>query len=208
VRAALASDQELRALLRSPLLLHVVALAYHGPRPMTALQAPGSLQERQARLREAYLSRMFEQRPLEPGCGYTAERAVGWLSWLAGRLRDRDQTQFHLDRLDDSWLPTPAQRWLARLAAMLVAGLLGGRLVGLLVQIVRPGFGLAFGLFSGLLAALVVGRARSTAPTEELHWAPDGLVVGLAGGLAAALRGEPSSYLQDLGLDSLVGHLV
>ena len=63
--------------------------------------------ERAERIRVA-LSRMFEQRPLEPGCGYTEERAVDWLAWLAGRLRDRDQTQFHFDRLDDSWLPTPA----------------------------------------------------------------------------------------------------
>ena len=164
VRAALASDQELRTLLRSPLLLHVVALAYHGPRPVAALQAPGSLQQRQERLWEAYLSRMFEQRPLEPGYGYTPERAVDWLAWLAGRLRDRDQTQLHLDRLDDSWLPTPAQRRLARLAAMLAAGLLVGLLVGLLTEPLNrlageenPGLGLGFGLVSGLVAALVWG---------------------------------------------------
>jgi len=63
VRAALAGDQALRELLHSPLMLHVVALAYHG-RPAAGLQEPGSLGERRARLWDAYVMRMFEQRPL------------------------------------------------------------------------------------------------------------------------------------------------
>jgi NACHT domain len=112
LRGALVSDQDLRQLLRSPLLLHVVALAYHG-RPPAALYAPGTLQQRQGLLWEAYVMRMFEQRPLEPGCGYTNEQALGWLAWLARALRDRDQTEFHLDRLAPEWLPTPTQQRLA-----------------------------------------------------------------------------------------------
>jgi len=106
VRTALVSDRELRELLRSPLLLHVVALDYHG-RPAPALYAPGTLEQRQAWLWEAYVARMFEQRPLDPGSGYTDEQALDWLAWLARGLRDRGQTEFHLDRLAPEWLPTP-----------------------------------------------------------------------------------------------------
>jgi hypothetical protein len=46
VREAITTDQELRRLLDSPLLLHVVALAYHG-RPASALYAHGTVQQRQ-----------------------------------------------------------------------------------------------------------------------------------------------------------------
>lgn len=109
VRAALVSDPELQELLHSPLLLHVVALAYHG-RPALALYTSGTLKQRQARLWEAYVARMFEQRPLGPDCGYTDERAINWLAWLARTLCDRDQIEFHLDRLDPDWLPAPARQ--------------------------------------------------------------------------------------------------
>jgi hypothetical protein len=80
-------------------MLHIVALTYRG-RPALALEESGSLEVRQTRLWNAYVARMFEQRPLESGCGYTAEQAGGWLEWLASALRDRDQTEFHLDRFD------------------------------------------------------------------------------------------------------------
>jgi hypothetical protein len=72
VRAAAAEDQALQDLLHSPLMLYVIALAYRG-----RLVAPGDLQARQARLWDAYMMRMFEQRPLLPDSGYTVRRRVG-----------------------------------------------------------------------------------------------------------------------------------
>jgi len=121
VRAELAADPGLRELLRSPLMLHVIALAYHG-RPAPALYQPGSTDQRRERLWEAYVLRMFEQRPLDTTCRYDANQAIDWLVWLAWGLRNHDQTEFHLDRLDLSWLPVaPASprvmRWISRITA-------------------------------------------------------------------------------------------
>jgi eukaryotic-like serine/threonine-protein kinase len=192
VRAALDSDQELRALLRSPLLLHVVALAYQG-RTATALRAPGTLAQRQGRLWSAYVSRMFEQRPLEPG-GYTEQQAVGWLAWLARRLGERDQTEFHLDRLDPGWLPTQTQQREVRDAVELAAGLLVGLVTGLSFALTEGlDWGWWAGVISGGLAALIVRGAGRQAPVEELHWTRGALVVGWGGGLLGGLLGGLSS---------------
>jgi eukaryotic-like serine/threonine-protein kinase len=171
VRTALGSDPELRQLLRSPLRLHVVTLAYHG-RPAPALYAHGSLEQRQAWLWDAYIKRMFEQRPLDPACGYTAEQALSWLTWLARELHEHAQTEFHLDRLAPDWLPTAGQQRRVEAVAGLAAGLLYGLILGpafaLIADAFRPRIGLLSGLVSGLVGALALGMVV-------------GLVFGLAG---------------------------
>jgi len=103
VRTALTVDGTLRDLLRSPLMLHVTALAYHGREPI-ALHQPDTGEERHNRLWQAYIDRAFEHRPLR-GTGFSAEKTVAWLSWLAYELRDRGKTDFRLDRLTADWLP-------------------------------------------------------------------------------------------------------
>jgi NACHT domain len=104
VRATLTTDESLRELLRSPLMLHVITLAYHG-RPAPALDNSGSTKERRAQLWGAYVARMFEQRPLEPSSSYTPAQAIRSLRWLARSLQDRDETEFHLYRLSYRWIP-------------------------------------------------------------------------------------------------------
>src|SRR6266536_2203589 len=161
LRAALASDQELRELLRSPLMLHTVALAYQA-HPAPALHAPGTLAERQARLWAAYVARMFEQRPLDPDRGATAGKALGWLAWLARALQDHNQSEFQLDRVDLDWLPTRTQQRLTRLTLGLAFGLPAGLAGGLAFR--RLGALLGLGLGAGL------GPVWRFEPTERLQW--------------------------------------
>jgi hypothetical protein len=122
VRAVLAADPSLRDLVSSPLMLHVLASAYGG-QPSAGLRQPGSSEQRRRRLWDAYIARMFEQRPLGPDCGYAPEQAVIWLQWLAAALREQDQAEFYLDRLTVSWLPRkrgrrgPVERLLWSLAS-------------------------------------------------------------------------------------------
>lgn len=191
LRATLAKDQDLRQLLRSPLLLHVVALAYHG-RPPAALYAPGTMQQRQDLLWEAYVMRMFEQRPLEPGCGYTNEQALGWLTWLARALQDRDQTEFHLDRLAPEWLPSPTQQRRAPASISVVGGLVAGLVLGLAFGLIIEAFGLSFGLIGGLVFGLVGGLGFGLVA---------GLIFGLSGGLTVRVEsGEQApSFWSQLG---------
>jgi eukaryotic-like serine/threonine-protein kinase len=177
------SDQDLRRLLRSPLLLHVVALAYHG-RPASALAAPGSLEQRQRWLWQAYVERMFEQRPLDRSCGYTQEQALVWLAWLARALRDRDQSEFHLDRLAPEWLPTPAQQHRARVVTWCALGLPLGLGIGLGFGLMNPAIGLAFGISGGLAFGLAGGLA--VAPIA-------GLILASASAKEVAKPARPST---------------
>jgi hypothetical protein len=172
LRKAIATDHELRLLLGSPLLLHVVVLAYHG-RPAAALYASGTFQQRQAWLWEAYVTRMFEQRPLGPAYGYSDQTAMRWLAWLARSLQDRAQTEFQLDRLAPEWLPRPSQQQRVLAAIGLAGGLIIGPILGLALGLMAGAFGLSFGPVSGLVFGLIAGPAS-------------GLVVGLGVGLSSA----------------------
>jgi hypothetical protein len=173
LRNALTYDNDLRQLLRSPLQLHIVALAYHGRSP-TALYGPGTQQQKQSALWKAYVDRMFEQRPLDPNRGYTAEQAREWLGWLAKRLQDRDETEFHLDRLTPEWLsPLPYERR-TRVTTGLVDGLVAGLGSGIGFSLLREGFGLELGLSVGLVFGIGAGLVFGLV---------GGLLFGLAGGL-------------------------
>jgi eukaryotic-like serine/threonine-protein kinase len=174
VRDAIAADGALRRLVNSPLLLHVVVLAYHG-RPASALHALGTVQQRQAWLWEAYVARMFEQRPLDPADGYTDEMALGWLAWLARSLQERAQTEFNLDRLAPEWLPTAAKQRRVLAAIGLATGLVIGPVLGLGYGLIAGAFGLSFGLISGLGFGLVAG-----------------LTLGLVAGIFSALSIGPT----------------
>lgn len=196
VRVAMGTDEGLRELLRSPLLLHVLSINYHG-QPVPALPRSGTLVERQAPLWQGYVTRMFKQRPLDPRFGYTDRQALGWLSWLARTLRDRDESEFHLDRLTPNWLPAPARLWRLRRVAAIASVVVISLLVVIAVQrvlvwsaaddetrptqagqewisaIVPPAAWLAGLLCSfGLIARLTGGIEQ----VEELHWSWSGLV--------------------------------
>lgn len=175
VRAALVSDPELQELLHSPLMLHVVALAYHG-RPAVALYESGTSAQRQARLWESYIARMFEQRPLSPDCRYTDGRAVVWLAQLARALRDRDQTEFHLDRLTPDWLPSPQR---VRIFLALIGGLVAGLVAGLTLALISDGYKWSFGVITSVSAGLLGGSAFGLTGA---------IFIALSGGLTVSIQ--------------------
>ena len=182
LRNAITADQELRQLLCSPLLLHVVALAYHG-RSASALSAQGTAQQRQSWLWAAYVARMFEQRPLDPADGITDEQAISWLGWLAASLQSRAQTEFNLDRLTPEWLPTPADERAVRAGIGLGGGLVVGPTLGLAFSLIAGAFGLGFEVVNGLAYGLVAGLAF-------------GLIAGLVLGLSNGQKVRPDSNQQ------------
>ena len=151
---------------------------------------------------EAYVARMLEQRPLDPGCGYTEEQALDWLAWLARALHDRDQTEFHLDRLAPEWLPTPAHQRRARVATGLVGGLVTGLVFGPAFGLVAQAFSLTFTLPTAVMVGLVAG---------SIFGLIGGLVFGVAGRLTGSLeqpsllRGSWSTLLGRLHRPSIQG---
>jgi hypothetical protein len=174
VQEAVEADPTLWEVLQSPLVLAIMALTYTD-RLADALRAQGTPARRMALLVQAYVEHMLTHRPGR----FTPAQTRGWLSWLARSMRARNQTEFHLDRLDPTWLPTKAQRRLAALLTMLGAGLAVGLTSGL-------SFGLDFGLTAGLVLGATAGLAAALL-YELVFRLGGGLRAGLASGLAAAL---------------------
>jgi hypothetical protein len=122
VRAALEADDELRTLGRVPLRLHIIALAYQGSDPAELIGQPREEQHR--RLFDSYVERMFK-RPGRTGTGthpYRPKQTVRWLSWLAGRLVEHNQTVFQFEQMQPTWLDVGFQQNRYSLIISLLSG--------------------------------------------------------------------------------------
>jgi eukaryotic-like serine/threonine-protein kinase len=169
VAKALRQDPALWELIRSPLVLNIVALTYSGRRA-DALRVQGSKEERLALLFEAYTKRMLDHRPSV----YSKLDTRRWLSWLAISMHRRQLSEFHLDRLRPDWLPVEMSRRLATYSPALVVGVLSASAAGGLL-------GIAEGLTFGIFFVLVFGPPRSRVVHDA--WTsgiPGGVRVGFA----------------------------
>jgi hypothetical protein len=179
MRAALEADPTLWELLESPLVLSIVALTYGG-RAADALRAPGTPAHRLTLLFKAYTERMLAHRPGP----FTSAQTRSWLGWLARSMRDRNQSEFHLDRLQPDWLPTTTQQRLAALSPAITAGLIIGLIGGLADGLL---FGLVHGVVVGLEIGLFFGLFFGLRKTEGVRWSWSRISTGLIGGLVTGL---------------------
>jgi eukaryotic-like serine/threonine-protein kinase len=234
VRTLLQEDERLRELLTTPLFLSMVVRTYGAER---AARPPlrGPLPERRRRVLADYVDEMLTRpRAAATAAAYTPGRTAGWLAWLARAMHDRGEGVFYLDWMQPSWLPTPAQRRLVRLAPALLVVLVGG-VVGVLdmllaslllgahtylldvgggMRVDLPGrlaggvlAGAAVGVMAGLLAAAFTYERR-IAPTDRLAWSWSTFRRNLPSVLAAVLGAMLLSLLVDRILAGLVIHLV
>jgi DNA polymerase III delta prime subunit len=205
VRVALRDDSVLQELATTPLILSVLALAYHGM-SVKDLLAAGSSETRRRQLFEDYVNAMLKRRGTE--IHYTPQQTVHWLTWLAKQMTDHSQTEFYIERIQYDWLLDTRSRFVYRIATVLIGMLPVGLLLGLFFGAI---FGLVYGLLMGLLAGLFVGLflgllnalfdglgtkrlnwlGEDIEPTEVIAWSQQsvrrGLVVGLIVGLLSGL---------------------
>ena len=208
VRQAMGHDPMLWETLDSPLILHIVTVAYAGQLESQP-RLSGTLKERRDLLFGAYVDQMFRRRGVVRG--YTLQRTVHWLTWLAWQMVRHSQTVFYIERLQVDWLPQSEQK-AARLSTGLVIGLviwliggLGGGTIGALVASTVEGLvvGLVVGLVGGLNAIqkdiICVDSSWSLKSLERIDLTSliivvafcliVGLVVGLVSGLVGGLVG-------------------
>ena len=103
VLLALQTDELLRELATTPLMVNVLLLA-HGGQEVPPIYAQ-TLEERRVALWHAYICRMFLLRPLKERFWRVA-RVLRWLWWLAELLEKQDETDFLLDDLQPHMLST------------------------------------------------------------------------------------------------------
>lgn len=194
LRETLRSDDQLRELASTPLMLSIMGLAYHDlPAESIRDEQLDSVDERRARLFSTYVQRMLDwrggRRP-----PYPHARTIQWLTWLARGITRHSAADFLIERLQPDWLLTPAERLSYTVASRILGGLAIGLVVGLslnlgLVQLDSPSegfmgdwrelvarlqFGLLLGLVDGLMAGIVDGARfeRSLRRKEERRLRP------------------------------------
>jgi DNA-binding XRE family transcriptional regulator/DNA polymerase III delta prime subunit len=103
VRHALDHDDELREMIKTPLMLSIVALAYEG-KASTALQFTPSQapEERRQIILQTYVERTLNRRSVAV---YPPAQTIQRLSWLAGRMKTHGMTDFYLEHMQPDWLP-------------------------------------------------------------------------------------------------------
>jgi len=171
VKIALKSDQGLREMASTPLMLHIMAQTF----PTASIDDILSTQNPEARRRlifEKYLEVVLKRR--EQKSRYTAEQTIHWLAWLAEHLKQQNQTEFYLERMQPDWLPNDHTRGRYRnMVIRLIFGLNTVVLCALFALFRGDSVPSKPGLFSWLGAT---GKG-----SELLEWMRPGLGGGLAG---------------------------
>ena len=203
VRAMLKDDPDLLELCRSPLLLSLLTLTYHG-QPPTQLRRGGSPEQRREQLFHDYVTRALanpdahrgdqpkrppEKQPEDSGQSddhgepthgrhddAKRQRTVHWLGVLAHNLSRHDQTVFLLERLQPDWLPVRRPKAVA-FGFGLAPWLFFGLLLGLLFVLLELNYELRLGLVNGLIDGLRLGLISLL----------QGLTIGLFFGLINAI---------------------
>lgn len=156
LRTAVQQDPSLQEMAQTPLMLHVLSVAY-----WQTSEAPDESRERDtASLFDTYVQAMFNRRGSDET--YSPGQATTWLSWLAWQLNRHNQALFLIENLQPSWLRS--RRWQGaylfgtRLFAGVVAGVMMW-LFWLMVRINIPQFGT---VWSQKIGQVVPGPAAET----------------------------------------------
>jgi hypothetical protein len=197
LREALDADPVLQELAQTPLMLSVMSLACQDASGNRLAGQDGeSVEERRKQIVGLYVERMF-QRKGSALRAFPKEGTIGWLSWLAGKMRENSESVFLVEGLQPGWLNARAERVAYGTIAALSLGLIFGLLVGLIFElsgglihalIFGESFGLAGGWPLGLVFGLSIMAGVGTGCWSELHLR-NGIVSGLAGGLCFGLIG-------------------
>ena len=196
LREAVNSDPVLQELAQTPLMLSIMSLACQEVSGNELARQKGdSLEERRRQIFGLYVEQMFQRKGTTP-LGFPKEKVIGWLSWLARKMREHSQSVFLVEGLQPSWLGTRAQR--VAYGTVLALSL-------------APIFGLIFGLIGGPIAGLILGLivpvgvglgCWSKSPLQ--NGVASGSIAGLIFGLILGLSGELRSGLSD----KLIGGLL
>lgn len=164
----LQTDQNLQTLAKSPLMLNVMSLTYHGlPVETVNHEECDTLEERRKNLFDAYIECIFKRKgkAKQP---YEKKQVIDGLSWLARKMKKHGKTVFLIEELQPSWLEN---RWNYKLILGLVLELISiplGVLFGLLIN--QFSSGLIVGLFLGLIGGLIGGLDNQIEPKENLSF--------------------------------------
>jgi len=201
LRQTLQTNQALRELTTTPLMLSILMLTYsRTPLPTLSHETP-KLQEQ---VWTDYVARMTGQRG-DPR-HYSYQQTCSWLSWLARNLQKHYETVFYLEHVQSDWLPASMQQYAYRLTMSLpimLLGMLSSIIIGLFMQTV---FDLTTGIQAAILGCLLgscfsqIAGTSTSQKRSHKHNLGRGLIsvgTGLAIGLSFGFELGPGYGFSD-----------
>ncbi|WP_287355960.1 NACHT domain-containing protein [Moorena sp. SIO3B2] len=148
-------------LARMPLLLHLIPVAYPDGLKRVGrsflgihFKDPKAKEDYQNECRqklfEAYIDRKLEES--DNRRGYSEEDTRRWLGWLAKQLKERQQTEFLIEKMQPDMLNTPIKKWLYKLITLLILSLGIGLINGLIYGLIGDG-----NMIINLIVCLILG---------------------------------------------------
>lgn len=105
VRQMLDRDEVLQELAKQPLVLSILTLAYHGNMPALNNKEPlETIEARRRNLFDTYIQKMFDRVARTRNVLFCPDQTKTWLSWLARRMIDHNQTSFMIEQMQPTWL--------------------------------------------------------------------------------------------------------
>lgn len=144
-------EPELLKLAGMPLFLSMMTLAYEEIL-IESWRRITSAETRERYVLNAYIRRQltrdisenFYSKKKQP----LPEETKRWLAWLAARMEEKEEREFSLNKLEESWLTTKEERRMYGLGVRLLSELVFAVVLGRI-------FGLIFGIIGGAIAALI-----------------------------------------------------
>jgi len=165
--ALIEEDTVLQELAKSPLMLHIMTLAYEGV-VVEVLPRTEVVEEQRRQLFDDYIERMFNRRKASQQ--YKKAQVMRWLIWLSQRIVQESQTVFLIERMQPYWLATKFHRIIYKTIAGIFCGLLLYPACGILFA--NSLAGLITGLGLGLTFAYIVDLYEEIETIEivNLSW--------------------------------------
>ncbi len=191
LRALIAEDTALQELAKSPLMLHIMTLAYQRV-AVEDLPKFEVLEERRKQLFDDYIEKMFH-RPNRRKIKkiYSEAQTKRWLIWLAQRMIQQSQTVFLIGKMQPYWLDNRRHKLIYWLIGLLPFWLIFGLFIGLSGELIGA---LIIGLIFGLLQLNQeinnpeIEIEIKTSPNQGIWESLQGaVIVGLSVGLSVGL---------------------
>ena len=183
LQKAVTTDPVLQEVSRTPLMLSIMSLAYQNRQfdGESARQKTIPPKERRDQIFALYIDQMFKRKESADFL-FPKDNVIGWLSWLARKMKGHSQSVFVVEGLQPSWLGSIGQRVAYGAVVALIVGLAVGLVVALNTRLTvwQDGVEVASGLLNNLRGLLAVALSVGL---------PVGLLYGLIVGPISALIG-------------------
>ncbi len=177
----LRGDLRLYGLITTPLMLHIITLAYKNKSSVDLLRLDSSTQRYHSIL-ATYVEQMLQRHPLEN----TPQQLTDHLTSLAKNMLQQGNSFFYIEHLQPAWIPTNSWREVYRWLAVLLPGIVIGALPGLLFTILFNQGNLTllqqntvYGMIMGCLLSNKQPTALSARPSPSSP-TPSSLVKGVS----------------------------